>query len=229
VLSRRQHKPLRRKSHSGYIVSDIDDINRYERSGDFATIISQTPQERRAASHAKGGDFVSIDASAALGRTPDTTPGGEPAFDLQPLERILAEYHGRKGAVIPILQQIQEAYGYLPRDILEITSKRTRIPLSQLYGVATFYAQFHLTRRGRHLIRICDGTACHVRGAAKTVQAIENAFGMQPGGTSTDYKYTLEIVYCVGSCGLAPVAVVDNKVYGQTQPEPLVRKLKKLE
>lgn len=151
------------------------------------------------------------------------------SFDLQPLEDILKEFSGQKGAVIPILQRIQDAYGYLPKEILEVTSRRTRIPLSQLYGVATFYAQFHLTRRGRHLIRVCDGTACHVRGAAKTVQAIENAFGLLPGTSSPDYKYSLEIVYCVGSCGLAPVAVIDEKVYGQTKPEPFVRQLKKLE
>ncbi len=159
-------------------------------------------------------------------QTPVTS---EPSLDLEPLEKILQEYQGSKGAVIPILQHIQEAYGYLPKEILKITSKRTGIPLSQLYGVATFYAQFRLTRRGRHLIRICDGTACHVRGAQKTVQAIENAFDLVAGGTSPDYKYTLEIVYCVGSCGLAPVAVVDDKVYGHTKPEPFVRVLKKLE
>lgn len=195
----------------------------------FATITSQTTREVNAASHAEGGELVSIDSSAAHGRNQNSTSGGAPQFDLQPLVNILAEYQGRKGAVIPILQQLQDAYGYLPKEILAITSKKTGIPLSQLYGVATFYAQFHLTRRGRHLIRICDGTACHVRGAAKTVQAIENALNMLPGSTSSDYKYTLEIVYCVGSCGLAPVAVVDDKVYGQTQPEPFVRKLKKLE
>ncbi len=153
----------------------------------------------------------------------------EQGFDLEPLDRILAEYRGKKGAIIPILQQIQAAYGYLPQKILAITSKKTGIPLSQLYGVATFYAQFHLKRRGRNLIRVCDGTACHVSGAAKTIQAIETAFHMQAGSSSTDYKYALEIVYCVGSCGLAPVAVVNDKVYGQTKPEPFVRTLKKLE
>lgn len=153
----------------------------------------------------------------------------ENALDLQPLESILDQYGDRPGAVIPILQKIQDAYGYLPREILALTSKKTRIPISQLYGVATFYSQFHLSRRGRHLIRICDGTACHVRGADKTIQAIENAFTIISGETSPDYKYTLEIVYCVGSCGLAPVAVVDDKVYGQTKPEPFVRVLKKLE
>jgi NADH-quinone oxidoreductase subunit E len=151
------------------------------------------------------------------------------SLDLQPLEEILVEYQGQNGAVIPILQKIQETYGYLPQEILAHTSKKTRIPISQLYGVATFYAQFHLKRRGRHLIRICDGTACHVSGSGKTIQAIENAFGIESGGTSPDYKYSLEIVYCVGSCGLAPVALVDDKVYGQTKPEPFVRTLKRLE
>jgi NADH:ubiquinone oxidoreductase subunit E len=157
-----------------------------------------------------------------------THPDNHP-IDLEPLDRILQEYQGHQGAVIPILQKIQEAYGYLPREILEITSEKTGIPISQLYGVATFYAQFHFNRRGRHLIRVCDGTACHVKGSMKAVQAIENAFKVQAGGSSPDYKYTLEIVYCLGSCGLAPVAVVDEKVYGQIKPEPFVRTLKKLE
>ena len=172
---------------------------------------------------------MSAEPSQAPAEVPriNTLDGNE--FDLGPLEKILAEYRGKKGAVIPILQHIQAAYGYLPPKILEITSRKTHIPLSQLYGVATFYAQFHLARRGRNLIRVCDGTACHVRGSEKTVQAIENAFALQAGCTSPDYKYTLEIVYCVGSCGLAPVAVVNEKVYGQTKPETFVRTLKKLE
>lgn len=172
---------------------------------------------------------MSIEPSVAQGEIQLETPPTQAPFDLSPLERILEEFQGQKGAVIPILQQIQEVYGYLPQEILKKTSKITRIPLSQLYGVATFYAQFHLTPRGRHLIRVCDGTACHVRGSEKTIQAIENAFDMAAGGTSPDLKYTVEVVYCVGSCGLAPVAVVDDKVYGQTKPEPFVKILKKLE
>jgi len=172
---------------------------------------------------------VSIDPIEAHTKPDIQSPGTDSSLDLQPLEKIIEEYRGKKGAVIPILQKIQEAYGYLPKEILTITAKKTGIPLSQLYGVATFYAQFHLTRRGRHLIRICDGTACHVKGAGKIIQAIENEFDLDAGTTSPDYKYTLEIVYCVGSCGLAPVGVVDDKVYGQTKPEPFVRILKKLE
>jgi len=150
-------------------------------------------------------------------------------FDLAPLIQVLQEFKGQKGAVIPILQRTQDAYGYLPKPIFKEISKRTGIPLSQLMGVATFYAQFHLHRRGRHIIRVCDGTACHVKGAAKNVEAVEKAFDVKAGGTSSDYRATLEIVYCLGSCGLAPVAVVDEKVCGSLTPDVLVQQLKNLD
>lgn len=153
----------------------------------------------------------------------------ESPLDLGPLNHILEEFKGQKGAVIPILQRTQDAYGYLPKEILAEISRRTGIPLSRLYGVATFYAQFHLTRRGRHLIRICDGTACHVRGAPKNIEAVAKDLNVEPGGSSPDYKYTLEIVYCLGSCGLAPVAVVDEKVYGRLNPDALVQRLRTLD
>jgi NADH:ubiquinone oxidoreductase subunit E len=149
-------------------------------------------------------------------------------FNLTPLDRILEQYGGQKGAVIPILQHIQDAYGYLPKELLIEVSRRTGIPVSRLIGVATFYAQFRLTRRGKHLIRVCDGTACHVRGAAKNVEALEKTLSVSPGGTSSDYQYTMEIVYCLGSCGLAPVAVVDDKVYGRLTPNAMVEQLREL-
>jgi NADH:ubiquinone oxidoreductase subunit E len=131
--------------------------------------------------------------------------------------------------VIPILQRAQDAYGYLPREVLEAISQRTGIPISRLYGVATFYAQFRLTRRGRHLVRICDGTACHVRGAPKCLNAVSHAISLEPGQTSPDYRYTLEIVYCLGSCGLSPVALVDDRVYGRLVPHELVKRLQQFE
>lgn len=143
-------------------------------------------------------------------------------LDLAPLYRILDEYGSQKGAVIPILQRVQEEYGYLPREVLAEISRRTGIPLTQLMGVATFYAQFRLTRLGKHLIRVCDGTACHVRGAPKNIEAIQEAFNLDADGTSPDYAYTMEIVYCIGSCGLAPVAVVDDRVFGRLAAEELV-------
>jgi len=150
-------------------------------------------------------------------------------YDLAPLRRILDEYGGQKGAVIPILQRVQDAYGYLPKELLIEISKRTGIPLTRLIGVATFYAQFRLVRRGKHLIRVCDGTACHVRGASKNVEAIEGAFALGDDGTSADYKYTMEIVYCIGSCGLAPVAVVDDRVFGRVEPEELVERVREVD
>jgi len=149
-------------------------------------------------------------------------------FDLAPLRQVLAEFGSQRGAVIPILQRIQDAYGYLPKELLAEVSKRTGIPLTQLMGVATFYAQFRLARRGKHLIRVCDGTACHVRGAAQNVDALEKAFALGDDGASPDYEYTLEIVYCIGSCGLAPVAVVDDKVFGRVEPEELVERVREV-
>jgi NADH:ubiquinone oxidoreductase subunit E len=150
-------------------------------------------------------------------------------IDLARLDPILEEFKTQKGAVIPILQRAQDAYGYLPKEVLVAISKKTRIPLSQLYGVVTFYAQFNLEPRGRHIVRVCDGTACHVRGAPKIVEGVGEAFGLKPGSSDPDYKYTLEIVYCLGSCGLAPIAVVDDQVYGQTTPEALVDQMRQLE
>jgi NADH:ubiquinone oxidoreductase subunit E len=150
-------------------------------------------------------------------------------IDLALLDPILEEFKTQKGAVIPILQRAQDAYGYLPREVLTSIAKKTGISISQLYGVVTFYAQFNLERRGRHLVRICDGTACHVRGAPKIVEGISEALDLTPGGSDPDYKYTLEIVYCLGSCGLAPIAVIDEQVYGQTTSDKLIAQLEQLD
>ncbi|KPL05889.1 NADH dehydrogenase [bacterium SM23_57] len=151
------------------------------------------------------------------------------SIDLALLDPILDEYKEQKGAVIPILQRAQDAYGYLPKEVLARISHQTGVPLSQLYGVVTFYAQFNLERRGRHIVHICDGTACHVRGAPKIVEGVEEALNIKRGSSDQDYKYTLEIVYCLGSCGLAPIAVVDDQVYGKTTPEKLIERLKQLD
>lgn len=153
----------------------------------------------------------------------------EEQIDLLPLRRIIEQFKGQRGAVIPLLQRAQDAYGYLPKVVLQEISRKAKIPLNQLYGVATFYAQFHLKKRGRNLVRVCDGTACHVRGAAKNIEAVAQKLNVAPGGTSTDYRYTLEIVYCLGSCGLSPVAVVNEKVCGRLNADELVQQLAALE
>ncbi len=147
-------------------------------------------------------------------------------IELEPLNKIIDEYAGQPGSLIPILQKAQDIYGYLPSEAMNWISEKTGIPLSQIYGVATFYSQFYLTRRGKTIIRQCDGTACHVRGAAKIVDTIQNNLGIQAGETTPDYKYTFEVVYCLGACGLAPVAVVDNKVVGRLVPEKMAQILK---
>jgi NADH-quinone oxidoreductase subunit E len=148
---------------------------------------------------------------------------------LDQLQKIIDEFKGQKGAVIPMLQRTQDLLGYLPRTALQYISNRTLIPLTQLHGVATFYAQFHLQRRGKHLLRICDGTACHVRGSAKSIEAVQKSTGVEPGTTVPDYSLTVEIVYCLGSCGLSPVALMDETVLGRMQPEDLVRRLRQLD
>lgn len=145
------------------------------------------------------------------------------SIDLSPLEEVLDEYRTQRGAVIPALQKAQEIYGWLPPEVLTEISRQMRVPLSQIYGVVTFYSQFYLTRRGRHIVRQCDGTACHVRGAASIVDAVEKHLGIRAGETTPDYRITFEVVYCLGSCGLAPVAMVDDKVVGHLVPETMLK------
>ena len=152
----------------------------------------------------------------------------EETLDLAPLEEVFEEFAGEKGTIIPVLQRAQDIYGYLPAEVLKVISQRMRVPLSQIYGVSTFYSQFYLTRRGRHIVRQCDGTACHVRGAAKIVDSVERELGIAAGETTPDYRLTYEVVYCLGSCGLAPTAVVDGYVYGHLTPERTLELLNEL-
>jgi len=149
--------------------------------------------------------------------------------DLTLLDGVLAQHKTQRGAVIPVLQKAQEIYGWLPREVLERISREMRVPLSRIYGVVTFYSQFYLTRRGRHICRQCDGTACHVKGAARIVDAVEGRLGIKAGETTPDYRITYEVVYCLGSCGLAPVAMVDDRVVGHLVPETMLKILDDLE
>ncbi len=150
------------------------------------------------------------------------------APDLTHLDSLIEAHRGQKGALIPVLQKAQKMYGYLPPEVLRRIAAGLRTPLSRVYGVATFYSQFYLTRRGRHIIRQCDGTACHVRGAGKIVERMEQALGIKAGETTADYRVTCEVVYCLGSCGLAPVALVDGQTIGKIAPEKMGAILKSL-
>jgi NADH-quinone oxidoreductase subunit E len=131
------------------------------------------------------------------------------------LSEILSPYEGKQDALIPILQKVQEELGYLPAEAMQEIARTTGLPQSRVYAVATFYAQFYFTRRGRHQTKICAGTACHVKGAARIMDTFERELGIACGETSEDYEHSLETVACVGSCALAPVVVVDEEVYGQ--------------
>jgi NADH-quinone oxidoreductase subunit E len=147
--------------------------------------------------------------------------------DLTLMDPVLETYRGQPGALIPILQKAQALYGFLPPQVLNLVSDRLGVPLSKIYGVATFYAQFYLERRGRHVLKLCDGTACHVKGTPKLMRAVEDEFEVQPGETTGDGELTVEIVYCMGSCALAPVAVMDGKVMGRMQQDLLLNRVKK--
>lgn len=136
-------------------------------------------------------------------------------IDLSKIEPILQEYKGGKGALIPILQKVQEEFGYLPKEALYKISKKTKTPISKIYGVVTFYAQFYLTPRGRNIVRVCRGTACHVRGGKSVKETVEKTLEISEGETTPDYKFTLETVACLGACALAPVMVINNAYYGK--------------
>ena len=133
---------------------------------------------------------------------------------------LLDKYRGTKGSVIPVLQKAQDIFGYLPKDVLVHISKEIDVPISQIYGVVTFYAQFHLAPRGENIIRSCQGTACHVRGAKAVLVSIKEKLGLKDGqATTPDLKFTLETVACIGACGLAPVFMVNDDTHGRLTPE----------
>ena len=131
------------------------------------------------------------------------------------LKEILSSYEGKKEELIPILQQVQQAFGYLPEPIMKKIARFLQLPESTVFGVGTFYAQFKLVPSGRNIIRVCRGTACHVRGGARILREVEKHLGIKPGESSTDLEYCLETVACIGACALAPTMVVNSGTHGQ--------------
>jgi NADH-quinone oxidoreductase subunit E len=131
------------------------------------------------------------------------------------LEAILARHDQTRDNLIPLLQEVQERFQYLSPDALQAVANHLHLSENDVYGVATFYAQFRFTPPGLHHIKVCEGTACHVRGSDRILEAISRSTGLVPGQTSADGKFSLERVACFGSCALAPVVVVDDKVYGR--------------
>ncbi len=143
------------------------------------------------------------------------------------VESILQKYQHDQSMLVSVLQDVQEVYRYLPREALDCVCEGLDIPLSRVYSVATFFKAFSLTPRGRHLIHVCLGTACHVRGAAKIRDKIERDLCICSGETTEDLKFTLETVNCVGSCALGPIVIVDGEYSGEMTVEkvkPLIKR-----
>jgi NADH-quinone oxidoreductase subunit E len=136
---------------------------------------------------------------------------------------LLEEWRGVKGNVIPLLQKTQDIYGFLPQEAMrEIALVTGRSP-AEIYGVATFYAQFRFTPMGKHVMKVCHGTACHVQGADSLDTVVENKLGVAPGNTTPDGQFTIERVACLGCCSLAPVVMIDGEVYGRLTGDKLGR------
>ena len=142
---------------------------------------------------------------------------------------IIKKYEGDKGQLVSMLQDIQTEYHYLPKEALDEVISLLGVPASQVYSVATFFKAFSLTPRGRHLIKVCLGTACHVRGAAKVVEKMELDLGVKRTETTPDLKYTLETVNCIGCCALGPMVMVDEKYHGQISSDKVSPLLAKYE
>ena len=142
-------------------------------------------------------------------------------IDLSPLNSIFAEYKDIKGALIPILQKIQNQYTYIPEPAVEIIAEKLNISESEIYGVITFYTQFHTQPEGKYTIKLCRGTACHVKGSKSTLEAIERKLGIKEEETTKDNLFTLRTVACLGACAVAPVMMINDEYYAELTPEKI--------
>jgi len=148
---------------------------------------------------------------------------------LKEVTKLLASYPSEKRYSLAILQDIQRRFGYIPRECLELVSNYLGIKLSALYSMATFYRALSLKPRGKHVIRVCDGTACHLRGAPVLLDALGRALGVKPGETTPDGLFTFETVNCLGACAIAPVMVLDGKYHSKVKPDEVGAILKALQ
>jgi NADH:ubiquinone oxidoreductase subunit E len=143
------------------------------------------------------------------------------------VQEIIDRWGRREDCLIEMLHDIQEEFNYLPRDILTEVSRSLEVPLAKIVGIATFYMGFSLTPRGKHRIGVCMGTPCHAKGAPLLVEALERHLGIEEGGTTEDLQFSMETTGCVGTCGLAPVVVVDEDMYGNVTPSQIPRILER--
>lgn len=150
------------------------------------------------------------------------------SVDLSLIDPLIKKYKGKKGNLIPILQGAQNMYGYLPEEVFLKISELTGLKLSEMYGVATFYTQFRLNPVGKHIVKVCHGTACHVQNATAISEALEDALGIKDGETTEDRLFTLESVACLGCCSLAPVMMIGDETYGKLTGNQAVKIVKEI-
>ena len=148
---------------------------------------------------------------------------------VSPAGNLFAAYGRSRQNLIPLLQDVQSHYGYLPQEIMDEVADYLQLSVHDVYGVATFYSQFRFHPPGKHCLKVCQGTACHVRGSEVVLEAVSRRLGILPGETTGDRQYSLERVMCVGSCALAPAVVVDDTVHGRMTQAKIDRMLKKIE
>ena len=146
--------------------------------------------------------------------------------DKDRLDQIIDKYHGEAGSLIQILLEIQSENRWLPKEALEKVSKRLEVPLTRIQHITTFYKAFSLVPKGRHEIHICVGTACHVRGAKRVLETVEDLTGITPGETDNDMKFSLETVNCLGCCALGPVVEINGKIHGNISTSETAEVLK---
>ena len=137
------------------------------------------------------------------------------------LDAVIAEHRGEEGALMPILQQAQDIYGYLPEEVQRYIAIALDIPVTEVFGVATFYSQFQLNPKGSYPVSVCLGTACYVKGSGKLMEKLEELLGISNGEISEDRRFSLDATRCIGACGLAPVLTIGEDVYGRLEPDDL--------
>jgi NADH-quinone oxidoreductase subunit E len=144
------------------------------------------------------------------------------------LAPIVEKYRGKEGVAIPLLADVQKEVGYVAEEAVNYVGSQLAIPTAELFGVATFYAMFRFQPQGKHVVRLCRGTACHVQGSGRVAEQIERTLGIKDGETTEDLMFTLQYVACLGCCSLAPVMLVGTEVYGRLTPEKAVAALEEL-
>lgn len=150
------------------------------------------------------------------------------SVDLTLMDELLEKYKNQKGNLIPLLQGTQDIYGYLPKAAFERIHRATGLELNEMYGVATFYAQFRLEPAGKHIVKMCHGTACHVQNVTAITDEILDTLGVKDGETTSDGILTVETVACLGCCSLAPVMMIGDETYGKLTPKEAVRIIKEI-